>query len=205
MKSLLLIGGGGHCRAAIDVIETASGYAVKGIVQPHEEGCTPVLGYPVLGADADLPALLAQTPTALVTVGQIKSPALRQRLFENLRALGAELPVVASGRAHVSRHAALGAGTLVMHGAVVNAGARIGVNGIVNNLALVEHDAEVGDHCHISTGARVNGGARVGDGCFVGSGAIVIQGVTIGRGCVVGAGSVVTRNLPENSIVKASR
>ncbi|MFB1490727.1 MULTISPECIES: hypothetical protein [unclassified Thiocapsa] len=87
MIPLLLIGGGGHCRSCIDVIEAQGRYAVAGIVQPQHEGNESVLGYPILGADDDLPALLAQHPNALITVGQIKTPDVRIRLFAQLKQL----------------------------------------------------------------------------------------------------------------------
>ncbi len=203
MKTLLLIGGGGHCRAAIDVIESEGCFVIKGIVQPKADGVEPVLGYPILGEDADLPTLLADTPQALVTVGQIKAPTLRRHLFESLKGLNAVMPLIVSPKAHVSRHAQVGEGTLVMHGAIVNACARIGVNGIVNSLSLIEHDAVVGNHCHISTGARVNGGAIIEDGCFIGSGAVLREGVRVGANSVIGAGCVITRDVARDTIVKA--
>lgn len=202
MKGILLVGGGGHCRAAIDVIEAEARFAIRGIVQPKTDGVEPVLGYPVLGEDADLPALLAETPQALVTVGQIKTPAIRLRLFEQLKNLGAVMPVIVSPRAYVSRHARVEEGTLIMHGAIVNASARIGANSIVNSLALVEHDVEVGNHCHISTGARVNGGVIIEEGCFVGSGAVLREGIRIGSGSVIGAGCVVTSVVAPNTLLK---
>lgn len=204
MKNLLLLGGGGHCRSVIDVIETAGSLVIRGIIQPKADGDRPVLGYPVIGDDDALPALLAEGCLALVTVGQIKSPVLRRRLFERLKAMSATLPVVISPHAYVSRHASLGEGSVVMHGAVVNAGVVLGANGIVNSLTLLEHDAKIGDHCHISTGARVNGGARIADGCFIGSGAIIAHGIAVGPECVVGAGCVVTQDLPGNTLVKAA-
>lgn len=202
MKEILLVGGGGHCRAAIDVIEAEGRFAIRGIVQPKVDGVEPVLGYPILGEDADLSVLLAETPLALVTVGQIKTPAIRLRLFEQLKNLGAVMPVIVSPSAYVSRHARVEEGTLIMHGAIVNAGARIGANSIVNSLTLVEHDAEIGNHCHISTGARVNGGVIIEDGCFVGSGAVLREGIRIGSGSVIGAGCVVTRDVAPNTLSK---
>lgn len=203
MKMLLLIGGGGHCRAAIDVIEADGRFVIKGIVQPRADGIAPVLGYGILGEDADLPALLADTPQALVTVGQIKAPTLRRHLFESLKRLNAVMPLIVSPKAHVSRHAQVGEGTLVMHGAIVNAGARIGVNGIVNSLSLIEHDAEVGNHCHVSTGARVNGGAIIEDGCFIGSSVVLREGVRVGANSVIGAGCVITRHVAPDTVMKA--
>ena len=204
MSSLLLVGGGGHCRSCIDVIEAQGRYAVAGIVQPHDEGTKLVLGYPVLGADEDLPGLLTQHPNALVTVGQIKTPEVRIRLFAHLKQLRATLPVIVSSMAHLSRHAQVDEGTIIMHGAIVNAGARVGRNVIVNSQALIEHDAVIGPHCHISTGARVNGGARVGTGSFVGSGAILREGVVVGSNSVIGAGQLILRDLPSNSILRCA-
>jgi sugar O-acyltransferase (sialic acid O-acetyltransferase NeuD family) len=198
-RDLILIGAGGHAVSCIDVIEAAGGWRIQGLVGRPEEVGTRVLGYEVLGGDEDLAALLHDCPHALVAVGQIRSGEPRRRLFELAAGHGAELPAIVSPRAHVSAHAELGAGTVVMHGAVVNAGARVGRNCIINSLALVEHGAEVADHCHISTHAALNSEVRVGAGTFVGSGATVRQGVSIGAGCVIGMGMRVLRDRPDGS------
>ncbi len=88
--AILLLGGGGHCNACIDVIETSGTHHIVGIVQPPAAGREPVLGYPIVGCDEDLPALLAHTPQALVTIGQITRPEIRMRLFHLLKTHGAE-------------------------------------------------------------------------------------------------------------------
>lgn len=131
MKALLLLGGGGHCRACIDVIEAGASYQIAGIVQPPTEGTEAVLGDPILGSDDDLPTLLAKTPNAFVTVGQIKSPDTRRRLFNLLKHHGAKLPVIQSPTAYCSRHATLGEGSLLMHASLINANARIGAGQLV--------------------------------------------------------------------------
>lgn len=200
MKGLLLIGGGGHCRAAIDVIEMA-GLSITGVLDPREKGLTEVLGYPVLGGDEVLQAFVEQGHAVIVTIGQIKSAAARIRAFDAAQAAGALMPWVVSPRAYVSRHATLGDGTLVQHGAVVNATARVGRNVIVNSLALIEHDVQVGDHCHVATGARVNGNVTLGAGCFIGSGAVLKNGISIGAGSVIGAGAVIRNDIREGTFV----
>jgi sugar O-acyltransferase (sialic acid O-acetyltransferase NeuD family) len=196
MKPILLLGGGGHCRSCIDVIEEEGTYRVAGVVERPGGSRTPVLGYPVLGEDEHLPGLLDHFPTALVTVGQVRTAELRKQLFSELKKSGADLATVVSPRAHVSRHAIVGEGTIVMHGAIVNAAASVGVNCILNSSSLVEHDAVVESHCHIATGARVNGGVLIGSGSFVGSGAVVYEGVCVGADCVIAAGGVVDTDLP---------
>ncbi|HUX91582.1 MAG TPA: NeuD/PglB/VioB family sugar acetyltransferase [Gallionellaceae bacterium] len=168
---LILIGGGGHCAACIDVIEQENKFEIAGIVDKDTIGGM-LLGYPILGGDDDLDALRSSYDYALVTVGQIKSPSTRVRLFAYTKSLGFILSTVISPRAYVSKHALIAEGTIIMHDALVNARAAIGRNCIINTKSLVEHDAVVGDNCHISTGAIINGGAKVGQGTFVGSNAV---------------------------------
>jgi len=205
MTPLLLLGGGGHCRACIDVIESEAKCSIAGIVQPLSDGHDAVLGYPVLGTDSDLADLLVKTHSALITIGQIKSPSTRIRLFDLLKSLAAQLPVVQSPTACCSRHATLGEGTILMHASLVNAKAYIGANCIINSQAVIEHDVEIEDHCHIATGARVNGGVLIGRGSFIGSGAILREGIEIGAGAVVGAGQLVLKDVPAGTILRAKR
>lgn len=204
MKTLLLIGGGGHCRSCIDVIEAHGQYTVAGIVDLKETDAEDCLGYPWLGSDDDLPDLLKKYPSALIAVGQVKSPDTRIALYEKLQALGADFPVIISPCAHVSRHALVLPGTIVMHGAIINARAKVGANCIINSQALVEHDSVVAAHCHISTGATLNGGVHVDSGSFIGSGAVVHHGVRIASRCVVGAGAIVMKNLTEGAVFRGT-
>jgi len=201
VKRILLVGGGGHCRSCIDVIESDSSYQIAGIVLPDGQRPVSVSGYPVAGYDSDLGRLIRETPCAFVAIGQIRTAEPRMRLFEALRKANAFLPAISSPRAYVSRRASLGGGSIVMHGAIINAGAAVAENCIINSLALVEHDAEIEAHCHISTGARINGGAIVRSGSFVGSGAIIKEGVEIGAGAVIGAGQVVLNSVAGGAIV----
>lgn len=204
MKPLLLIGGGGHCRSCIDVIEAHGQYTVAGIVDLKEKDAEDSLGYPWLGSDDDLPDLLKKYPAALITVGQVKSPDTRIALYEKLQGLGADFPVIISPRAHVSRHALVLPGTIVMHGAIINARAKVGANCIINSQALVEHDSVVAAHCHISTGAKLNGDVHVDSGSFIGSGAVVHHSVCIASRCVVGAGAIVMKNLTEGAVFRGT-
>jgi len=188
MKPLLLIGCGGHARSLIDVVETAGEWRIHGLVGLPEQVGSEVLGWPVIGSDADLPTLKDSCSTAVLAIGQLPNPAPRQRLAARLEQLSFHCPVLISPHAVVSRHAQLGAGTVVGHGAIVNAGAVVGAHCILNSRALIEHDVQIGDHCHVSTGALVNGGVQLGCGSFVGSGAMLREGLQLPAGTVISAG-----------------
>ena len=194
---MILIGAGGHAHACIDVIEQHDQYRIAGLVGMQEEMHTLHLGYSVIAMDGDLPELAKGYKYVFISVGQIHSPDRRIRLYRQASELGFQLPVIIAPTAHVSRHATIGAGTIVMHGAIVNAGARVGNNCIINTRALLEHDAIVEDHCHLSTGAILNGDVNIGAGSFVGSGSIIKEGVTLGKGCVVGMGLSVRHSQAE--------
>ena len=202
-KRLLLLGGGGHCRSCIDTIEAQNVYEIFGIVQPKNDGVNEVLDYPVVGCDADLPALLSETSAAIITVGQIKTPDIRIRLFNLLKSYKAELPVVKSPFSYCSRRAVVGEGTVLLHGSLVNSNAEIGANCIINSMALVEHDVKIANHCHIATGARVNGGVSIGQGSFLGSGCVIREGVRIGERTVIAAGEIVLQDIPAGSVVRS--
>jgi len=198
-QPILLIGAGGHCRSCMDVIEQEGRWDIAGLVGQKDEIGASVLGYKVIASDAELAELAKDYPYALITVGHIHTSNLRVQLFHDARRLGFTLPVVVSPRAHVSRHAHIGDGTVVLHGAIVNSGARIGMNCIVNSQALVEHDVTVGDHCHVSTGAILNGDVRVGACSFIGSASVVKQGLTLGDHSFLGMGIALKRDLDSHS------
>ena len=196
---IILIGAGGHAHACIDVIEQHGQYQIAGLVGMSEKMHSRHFGYSVIATDDDLPQLAKDYQYALIAVGQIQTPDHRMRLYQQATELGLQLPVIIAPSAHVSRHATIGSGTIVMHGAIVNASAKVGNNCIINTRALLEHDATVEDHCHISTGAILNGDVHIGAGSFVGSGSIIKEGVSIGKYCLVGMGFSVRHNLVDHA------
>ena len=198
MKPLILVGGGGHCKSVIDVAEFA-GYTILGILGRPEEVGKKVLGYDVIGTDDEMIKYVDKADF-IVTVGQIKSPALRIKLHQMIDNVGGHLATIIAPTAHVSKYATIGEGTVIMHHAFVNAEANIGKGCIINTASAIEHEAIVGDYCHISTGAIVNGGAKVGEESFVGSQTVISQCVSIGSRAVIGASSAVVSDLPANCI-----
>ena len=111
---LILIGAGGHAHACIDAIESHGQYRIAGLIGRSEEKHTRIMGYEVIATDEDLPALVDRYPYALITVGQILSPKNRIDLFKKANDIGFLFPVIVARSAHVSRHAVLGDGCIVM-------------------------------------------------------------------------------------------
>ncbi|MDE6499675.1 MAG: acetyltransferase, partial [Rikenella sp.] len=131
----------------------------------------------------------------------IKTAEIRRQIATRVVAAGGSFATIVASTAHVSSHATVGAGTVVLHGAMVNAGAVIGEGCIINTLANIEHDVTVGDYCHISTGAMVNGDCRIASGVFLGSQSVLLNGISISApDSIIAAGSFVRKTLKESGI-----
>lgn len=198
-KGIVLVGGGGHCRSLIEAAESA-GLKIAGILERPDVGTKEILGYPVLGDD-DLIRELAANHEFVVTVGFVKSPAIRRKLHQRIIKENGRLAKIIASTAYVSPHAEIGAGSVVLHHATVNASAKIGMGCIVNTAADIEHDVRIGDECHISTGVMVNGGSVIGNRVFIGSGTVVTQGVRICDDAVIGAGSLVLHDVKKAGVI----
>ena len=202
MKSIILLGNGGHCKSCIDVIENADEFNIKGIISKNSCNQETFMDYEILGNDDNISSLFNKEDYALVSVGQINSAKRRILLFNLLTKHNINLATVKSKYSMVSRSAELGKGTIAMHNSFINSGANIGFNCILNTNSIIEHDVKIGNHCHISTGAIINGGVTIGSESFLGSGCIVREGVNIGNNVLVSAGKVVMSDIASNTIYK---
>ena len=120
-KPLVLVGGGGHCKSVIEAAESA-GYIILGVLDMPEEVGKEILSTKVIGNDDDIPAYVDKTEF-VITVGFIKNPATRIKLYNKIKEAGGKLATVVASTAYVSKYADIGEGTVVLHQAFVNAGA----------------------------------------------------------------------------------
>lgn len=200
MKKIILLGGGGHCKACIDVIEAESKYKIIGIVDVKNKIGQKVLGYPVIGCDEDLIDLVRKCKAFLITIGQLKNSQTRKDKFDYLKSIGANFPTIISPDAVISKTATIDEGTIVMHGAILNSDSKIGKNCIINTGCLIEHDVVIGDNTHLSTNSTINGQCEIGSQVFLGSGSILINNINIVPNVVIGAGSLVLKSVMEPGV-----
>ncbi|UTJ07332.1 NeuD/PglB/VioB family sugar acetyltransferase [Arcobacter roscoffensis] len=188
-EKIVLIGGGGHCHSVIDVIEQENKYEIIGIVDIKENIGKKVLNYKVIACDDDLDTIFQTCENAIITVGQIESNQIRIKIYNKLKQIGFNLPVIISPFAYVSKYVDVNEGTVIMHHVLVNANSKIGKNCIINTKALIEHDSVIEDNCHISTASVINGGVTVKENSFFGSNATSKQYIDING--FIKAGSLV--------------
>jgi UDP-perosamine 4-acetyltransferase len=197
---IVVVGGGGHARVVIEIL-LAAGWQVTGYTDSSGRPGDAFAGVPWLGSDGELPALLSRgVAHAIVALGD---NALRDRLLQEVAALGFKLGNAVHPRALVSPTAVLGQGVALMAGAILNAAVALGDGSIVNTGATVDHDGRIGRCVHIAPGSHLAGSVTVEDGALIGVGSIVGRGrpLRIGRAAVVGSGSVVIEDVPDFATV----
>ncbi len=196
MGHVVIVGNGGHARACVDAWNPSPELTPAGYTGPDAGD---VLGLPYLGDDDTLPQLAASGVTrAFVALGP---NSLRSTVTDRCLDSGFELVTIVAPTAQVGPTAVVGAGSIVMHRAVLGANTRVGRGSIVNTSASVDHDSVIGDFVHIAPGVNLAGNVVVGDHAMVGIGASVVPWVRIGVGATVGAGAVVLHDVPDGQIV----
>lgn len=201
MEKIILIGGGGHCKSVIDAIESGKEFEIYGIADVSARAGADLAGYPVIGGDDALQAVLAAgIKYCFISIGSVGKPDKRIAAYKNARRLGFLIPTIRHASAVVSPRASLGEGNFIGAGAVVNAGAAIGNNCIINTGAIVEHDCVIGDNSHLATGAVLSGGVVVGESSHIGSGACVRQYIMIGSRTIIGTGSNVVSCIGDDAV-----
>lgn len=191
MRELYIIGAGGH-GAVVAELAAALEYRIGGFIDadPRLKDST-VLNWRVLGG-------LGRIPKRSMVAFGIGDNQARSALLREAVAQYWHLPVLIHPSAVVSPSAELGAGTVVMPQAVVNARSRTGLACILNTACSVDHDCILGNAVHIGPGAHLAGGVTVGDETLIGIGSEVRQGISIGSECILGAGSVVVSDFPDH-------
>lgn len=190
MEELVLVGFGGHAKSIVDSIEAAGIYHIAGYTDPKSR-CE-YHGYKCLGTDDDLASLFKHgIQNAVVSVGYLGKGNLRNHLYEKLKQIGYQFPVIMDPSAVVGKDVKIGEGTYIGKRVVLNAGAQIGKMSIINTGAIVEHESKVGEFTHIAVSSVLCGNVSVGRKCLIGAGTVVIQGIEIADESVVGAGSIV--------------
>lgn len=199
LQDIIIVGFGGHGKSVADTIERTEQYNILGYtdVKPVKKG-----KYPYLGTDD---VLLKETEKfghakLAMGLGYMGHGNIRERLYQQLTAVGYEFPVIIDPSAIVSRETYIGYGSFVGKGAIINAEVIIGAMCIINSGTIVEHECVIGDGTHLAVGATVCGQVSVGNMGLIGANATINQGVSVGDHTIIGAGAVVVDDIGDRVV-----
>ncbi len=205
MERIIVIGGGGHAKAVIDVLERQGRYEIAGYLDIHQPKGHRCLGYENVEEKDDF-RRAAKDLGARGGIIAIGDNAKRALLATAVRAVLPEFHFVTAVHpsAILGKHVVVGAGTVVMAGVVINPDTRVGEHCIINTRASLDHDNLLGSFVSIAPGVTTGGNVAVGDSSAVGLGANIIHGIIVGEHAVIGAGSTVIENIPSHVVAFGS-
>ncbi|HEX2921593.1 MAG TPA: NeuD/PglB/VioB family sugar acetyltransferase [Bacteroidales bacterium] len=198
-KEIILIGGGDHCKSAIDVIEQENKFHVAGIVDFKEKIGQKIFGYTIIASDDDLPKLAKDYVNFFITVGHVKNVTTRRNLYNKLKELGLNIPSIISPLAYISKHSTIQEGCIIFPFSVIDVDAEIGKNCIINHSSIIGHGAIIEDHCHISANC-VLGKCHIATGTFIGGNCWINNGVSIAQDSIIGSAGNVIRTIEETGV-----
>jgi acetyltransferase-like isoleucine patch superfamily enzyme len=154
-------------------------------------------GYRTLGG---LDAVAAAPDTAPGRVGLI--PAIgygdlfaRGRALQHARALGYDFPTLVHPRALIEPGCRLGAGVIVLAGALLDQGVQVDDFCYLDQGVKLGEDTVLGPNNYLAAGTTLGGGVRLGRDNFLGLDTTVTDQVTLGDGNFVNAKSLVYKDL----------
>lgn len=183
LNRLVIIGASGHGKVIAD-IALLNGYEDI-VFLDDDENIKVCAGFPVVGKTLDAYSIPGDK---IVAIGNAE---IRERIQDKIT----DVVTLIHPNAVISRRVEIGAGSVVMAGAIINSDSKIGRGCIINTGSSLDHDCVVNDFAHVSVGAHLAGMVTVGVRTWIGAGAVVINNLNICGDCMVGAGAVVVRDI----------
>lgn len=148
MKSLLIIGAGGHGQVVYEMAQSLGYERIDFLDDNYDDA---------IGKIDEIEQFL-EYKNAFCGIGNNQ---FRGVIIDRLRKAGYELPCLIHPTAYVSVSAVIGDGTVIEPKAIVNANSFIDVGGIISVGAIIDHNAEIGKCAHINAGAIVKAGGKI--------------------------------------------
>ncbi len=198
MKSLIILGAGGHGRVALETAILMDEYSEISFLDDNRKES--ILGHKVLGklnyAIENLE--LSKNHKFFVGIGNCE---IRHYWLTKLVKHKYDLATLIHPKSYISCEANLGCGSIILANSTVQTNVRSGIGLIVNNNASIDHDCLIGDSVHICPGVNMAGNIKIGDNSWIGIGSTIIQNINIGNNAFVGASSCVINDIDDNQKV----
>lgn len=189
-KKLVIVGMGGHGRVIFEAALASGKYEILGFVdeKPGSPRQSEYLG------NFDILKTLDASVQVIVAIGD---NSVRESVAGRLKAIvpGVTFATIIHPFSFVASDAAVGAGSVIFAGAVVQSSVRIAEHVVVNTGACVDHDGVLKDFSSVGPGAVLGGEVTIGKRAFVALGAKVKHGLVIADDVVLGAGSMLLADL----------
>tara|TARA_B100000795_G_C22693850_1_gene396738 strand:+ start:317 stop:916 length:600 start_codon:yes stop_codon:yes gene_type:complete len=185
MKSIAIIGAGGHAKVLVDLINKLNYYKIIGFYDDNTNSKLYNLKY--LGRIIDIDASIEYF---IIGIGNDR---IRKKISEENKNLN--WATLIHPTVILSNNITIDHGTVIFAGVIIQTDVKIGEHCILNTGCSIDHECVIGDFSSICPQATICGQVKIGNSCFIGANATIIQCIELGNDCIIGAGSVIIKNV----------
>ncbi len=202
-NKIIIIGGGGHAKSLIDLINSTRSYKIVGIVDPNIKIGTKILDIKVLGTDNKLNYFRKMGIKFLALgLGSEGNNQKRFRLWKKFVDKGFRFPKLIHKKSIISKHSLIHDGVQVFANSVINAGSVIRDISVINTHSVVEHDCKIGLNVFTGIGVKICGRTKIDNNVFLGANSCILPKIKIEKNALIAAGALVNKDIKKNLKVK---
>lgn len=164
-NNIIIVGAGGHGKVVAEAILSQRKYNLLGFCDDATPPGTVVFGQYKIICNT---GLIDNFDFDFYVVA-IGNNEIRKKIHERLK-LQHQTASIIHPFTSISAHASIGAGTVILPGAVVAQGAHIGENCIIGSNVHIDHETIIGDHSYIRNGSCIGSNANIASGSYTNTG-----------------------------------
>lgn len=197
MKTLAIIGAGGHGKVAAEIAEL-NGYSC---IHFFDDKYIDNYPWPLLGSLNDLIQNHQFYDAVFIAIGNNQ---YRYDNYIKLKDLSLHIPTLIHPSAIISQYASISPGCLIAAGSIIAPFVSIELGCIINTGAIIDHDCIIQEFSHIAPGVKLSGNVKIGRSNWIGVGSTIIQNIELTDNIYIGAGSLVVKNLQQKGLYYGS-
>lgn len=205
MKKVVIVGAGETADIAYEYFTYDSdvqviAFAVESAFRQETERH----GLPVVDFEEISTLYPPETHDAFVAVSYVQLNRLRERLFDQVKALGYRCTSYVSSKAFVWRTAQIGENCMIFENNVIQHGVCIEDNVILWSGNHVGHQSIIRRSAYVASHAVISGYCDIGPRCFIGVNSTFVEKTRVAEDCLIAAAAVVTKNTEPHGIYQGS-
>lgn len=205
-KKLVIVGTGLFAEVARSYFDEYSDYKVfayachRAFMQGEE-----IYGLPLCAVE-DLPDKYpSDTYEVFVAIGYAQMNRMRQRVYEELLAIGYSCASFVHPNVKMWDSSSLGQNVFIFEDNTIQPYVSIGCNTILWSGNHIGHHSKIGSHCFIASHVVVSGSCEIGDRVFMGVNATLRDNVKIADETLIGAGALIMKNTKPKEVYVEER
>jgi sugar O-acyltransferase (sialic acid O-acetyltransferase NeuD family) len=193
LKTLFIIGSGGHTRSVLSAAKLMDKWGKFKIIDLNFNNQSEIiLGAQVLPVEALPNKLDFLNHDVFISVGDNKK---REEIFTKFNFDISSYTNIIHPKSYIDKHSKMGLGNYFGQFSNIGSEVEVGNFNIINTHANLEHEVKVGNFNHLAPSSCICGRSKLSNNIFIGCNSVVIEKINVAKNNYIGAGTVVIRSI----------